>query len=152
MLLLATALASEAPSHSIMTGAKGLVLASYEEGHRHDTHHGGGGFIEVKPLPHVEFELAVHWMTAEHGALMPIDLLVKGVTHATHRLEPYAGIGPSFVLGLGEVHNHYGFASVIGANVWLTQHVGVFAEPGYNVIWPGPLHEAGGVAGVILGW
>lgn len=143
----------EEANHSFV-GIKGAYLAAPHHGEVHH-HLGGGAFFEVTLLPEaLELEVCLKWMSAEHGFLLPLDIMLKVPFHVNEVLHPYIGVGPVAVLAVDEEpEGHFGGGAVGGAYFWLSDSVGLLAELTFNLLWAHGLHrEFGGALGIVFGF
>jgi hypothetical protein len=142
--------------HRFVTGVNAIALGAIAHGHAIGEY-GGGGFFEVVAIPGwLEFELGAHYLrTAEKTNVVPIDLLVKKPFHPLPWLNPYVGLGPTFIpaFGNGEKSFHAGLATEAGAYFWVSHRVGISAEINYNLVSEsGLVQEVAGLSGVVVGF
>jgi hypothetical protein len=94
-------------------------------------------------------------LAAEGGVEMPIDLLVKKPFRLTRGVELMVGLGPEVVRasGTGKDGTFGGIEFALDFMFWPSQHIGLWAEPSYDVVFRnGASHGAGSTGGVIFGW
>ena len=141
-----------APTH-IVTGATGTALAVMLDDEA-EAAYGGGVMIEWEAQEHVSLAFNVRVLSAGHAVELPMDLLVKVPFHVTQWFHPFFAVGPTVIpIVSGGSGTHFGGAAVAGADLWVSDHVGLVAEVAYNAISNhGLQNEAGGNLGVIFGF
>jgi hypothetical protein len=149
--------AHEAPAdtrdHILIVGVGGDGEFELGDG---SLHPGANLMVEWDALEDwLELEVGASVLSANHGVEVPIDLLVKKPFRLTHWAEFMIGVGPEVVQVTGSNK-----ATRLGGEVALdfmfwpwARHLGLWAEPAYDVIFHGGAASGiGATGGVLFGW
>jgi hypothetical protein len=134
---------------------------------------GGAGEVDLRerafrPGAHafVEWTAIRDWLELELGASLlahggavevPVELLLKKPFALGHNAEVMLGIGPEIVYaassGARKAATSLGLAVDLDFMFWPWRRIGLWVEPGYDVVFHGGAsHGLGVTAGVLVGW
>jgi len=139
--------------HTIVVGAGGAFEVELRGG---AVHPGANVMIEWEAVENwIELELEASALSADGGVEVPLGLLVKKPFRLTRWSEFMIGIGPEVV----HVATPTTRATVGGVQAaldfmfWPSQHVGLWVEPSYDLLFADPVsHGLGSTGGLIFGW
>jgi hypothetical protein len=141
-------------AHRFLVGAKGTYLMSFPHGEIH--HLGGGGvFFEIVLIQRwLEMEFSVKGLTGGHGAVLPIEVLLKIPFHVNEVFEPFVGLGLAVVPSFGEENEvFFGGVAEVGAHIWVHPSWSLLAAVGYGLTYEhGLVNEAAVSLGFAYGW
>jgi hypothetical protein len=157
--------------HVIHVGLLGTALGAFVDGEAFYAA-GGGLFIEWLAVPgRFELELSARVLGTEGGLEVSQDALAKIPFHVKPWFHPFVGIGPTVAEywisseepdGSRRVGWAIGGAVSVGAHFWMSHRMAIVAEVDYNLLYrflsaggvatSGLAHEAGGSAGVLVGF
>lgn len=143
----------EAFDHTIIIGLGGAGELELPEG---SAHAGGSLFVEWEAIDRwLELELGASVLAAEGGVEVPIDLLFKKPFRLSRSIEVMVGLGPEVV----RVSTPAKKTTLIGVEfavdfmLWPSQHVGLWVEPTYGVVFNSAARSGlACTAGIIFGW
>jgi hypothetical protein len=162
--LVASSLASSASAQDLETqdvrsqeeGDHALVLelgAAGDWSRAEGLHPGVTFAFEVTPIENwLELEIGFTALRAEASTEMPIDVLFKKPWRFSRQFEFMIGVGPEVVHLTGpDRKTFWGLSSVLDFMFWPRKNVGWYAEPGYEVTFPGgSTHHGLGIEGGLL--
>ena len=115
-----------------LVGVRAIGVAAFEEGAGRDAKpQGGFGFAYERTLvPRwLELEISMNALFSEAGPALPVDVLLKKPFHASHRFDPFVGLGAVVVFGVGEEKFVApGAIAATGMYVWANTRWGASAE------------------------
>lgn len=119
-------------------GAKGMVVRKVVPAHDESvTEVGAAIFYERVLHEHLAVEGSFGVLESlGHGKVYAGDVVAKVPFELTAHIEPYLGIGATFLVEKLEAHTTYtgGGLSVAGTYLWLDEHFGFDAEVMYSVL------------------
>ena len=117
-------------------GAKLVSLSVFNKGHT-ARYFGPGVFLERILIPHVlEGEVTSAATFNSHGALIPVDILLKKPFNVSPMFEPFVGVGFAMAIHVADGHAalHPGVIFSGGTCIWLGRHVGISLEVDYSIV------------------
>lgn len=143
---------AEAIDHTIIFGLGGAAELELGDG---SVRPGGNVMVEWDIIENwLEFEVGASLLTADKGAQVPIDLLVKKPFRLARGVDFMIGIGPEVVRVTGSNKGtFFGGEVALDFMFWPSQFIGFWVEPTYDLVWhDGVSHGLGGTGGVLFGW
>lgn len=139
--------------HTIIVGVGGAVELELRGA---SLHPGGNLMVEWDAIENwLEFEVEASVLSADGGIDVPVGLLIKKPFRLTRWAEFMIGVGPEVV----RVSNRTTKATYGGAQLaldfifWPSQHVGLWIEPSYDLIFGDVVSQGiGSTGGLLLGW
>jgi hypothetical protein len=139
--------------HTIIVGVGGAAEVELRDG---SLHPGANLMVEWDAIENwLELEVEASVFSADGGVEVPLDLLIKKPFRLARWAEFMIGVGPELV----RVSNPTTKATYGGAQIaldfmfWPSQHVGLWVEPSYDVVFGDAVsHGIGSTGGLLLGW
>ncbi len=98
--------AMECPVHyHNLFGVRGIGVLAFDLGEGGDAlPEGGFGLAYERTLvpSWLELEVSTNALFAEHGVVLPLDIVLKKPFHVSHRFDPFVGLGAVIAFGVGE--------------------------------------------------
>jgi hypothetical protein len=138
---------------TIIVGVGGAAELELRDG---SLHPGANLMVEWDAIENwLEFEVEASVLSADGGVEVPLGLLIKKPFRLARWAEFMIGVGPELV----RVSNPSTKATYGGAQFaldfmfWPSQHVGLWVEPSYDLIFRNAVsHGIGSTGGLLLGW
>jgi hypothetical protein len=139
--------------HTIIVGVGGAGELELGDG---SIHSGGNVMVEWEAIENwLELEVGASVLTADQGATVPVDLLVKKPFRLCRLAEFMVGVGPEVVRNTGANGGTYlGGEMALDFMFWpWGRRIGLWVEPEYDlIIHDRPSGGIGTTGGVLLGW
>ena len=139
--------------HTIIVGVGGAAELELRDG---SLHPGANLMVEWDAIENwLELEVEASVLSADGGVEVPLGLLIKKPFRLARWAEFMIGVGPELV----RVSNPTTKATYGGAQLaldfmfWPSQHVGLWVEPSYDLVFRNAVsHGIGSTGGLLLGW